>query len=74
MKLSRKERHALTELAKPNGQRNYSGVHGRTIHALERKGLYGFEGKCRWRRVTAAGREELKVPDIFDDLFSEKPQ
>lgn len=69
MKLTRKERHALAELAKPCDQRDYSGVHGHTIHALERKGLYGHEGKRHRKRVTAAGRAELKVPDIFDDLF-----
>ncbi len=71
MKLSHKERHALAEMAKPIGQRDYSTIHGRTIHALERKGLLGIEGSDS-RCVTAAGRAELAVPDVFDDLFKEK--
>jgi len=44
-------------------------VHGHTIHALERKGLYGFEDRRSHKQITAAGHNELKVPDIFDDLF-----
>jgi predicted transcriptional regulator len=72
MKLSQKERRALAELAKPMGQRDYRTIHGHTIHALERKGLYGFEGKSRRKRVTAAGRAELAVPDIFADIFKKK--
>lgn len=71
MKLSHKERHALAEMTKPIGQRDYSTIHGRTIHALERKGLLGLEGSDS-RCVTAAGRAELAVPDVFDDLFKEK--
>jgi hypothetical protein len=74
VRLTHKERRVLAELAKPAGQRDYSGVHGRTIHALERKGLYGFEGKRRQKRVTAAGLTELKIPDVFDDLFSAAPE
>jgi len=71
MKLSHKERHALAEMTKPIGQRDYSTIHGRTIDALERKGLLGLEGSDS-RCVTAAGRAELAVPNVFDDLFEEK--
>ena len=39
VKLTAKERHALAELAKPVGKRNYSRVHGHTIHALRRLSL-----------------------------------
>ena len=69
MKLTAKERHALAELAKPVGRRDYSHVHGRTIHALERKGLFGHNGKPGGA-LTATGRAELAVPNIFDDLFA----
>ena len=70
--MSRKERHALAEMTKPIGQRDYSTSRGRAIHALEHKGLLGREGSDS-RRVTAAGRAELASPDMFDDLFKEKP-
>lgn len=73
MKLTAKERHALAELAKPVGQRDYDHVHGRTIHALERKGLFGVNGKPGGA-LTAAGRAELEVPNIFDGLFDKKPR
>jgi len=73
-RLTAKEHRALTELAKPVGQRDYARVHGRTIHALERKGLFGVNGKPGGA-LTAAGRAELaKVPDIFDDLLDDKAQ
>jgi hypothetical protein len=71
VKLTAKERHALAELAKPAGRRDYSRVHGRTIHALERKGLFGGNGKPGGV-VTPAGRAELTVPDIFADLFAKE--
>jgi hypothetical protein len=70
MKLSHKERHALAEMAKPIGQRDYSTIHWRTIHALERNGLLGLEGSDS-RHVTAAGHAELTVPDVFNRLFKE---
>jgi hypothetical protein len=60
-KLTAKERHALAELAKPVGTRDYSQVHGCTIHALERKGLFGCNGKPGGA-ITPAGRAELVVP------------
>lgn len=72
LKLTHKERRALAELAKPTGQVDYSKIHGVTINALERKGLYGFEGKRRKRRVTAAGRTALAVPNIFDDTSNKE--
>lgn len=71
MKLTSKERRALARMVKPAGQRDYSSIHGRTIHALERKGLLGFEGRSD-RHVTAAGLAELAVPDVFDDLFEKE--
>lgn len=72
-KLTAKERHALRELAKPVGKRDYSRVHGRSIDALERKGLFGCNGKPGGA-LTPAGRAELIVPNIFDDLFGAKEQ
>jgi hypothetical protein len=72
MKLSPKERHALAEMSKPVGQRDHSAIHGRTIHALERKGLLGFDWRTDRRDITSAGRAELEVPGMFDDLFKEK--
>lgn len=71
VKLTAKERHALAELAKPVGTRDYSCVHGHTIHALQRKGLFGSNGKPGGA-VTSAGRAELVVPNIFDDLFAQE--
>jgi hypothetical protein len=71
LKLTAKERYALAELGKPVGQRDYSRVHGRTRHALERKGLFGSNGKPGGS-ITPAGRTELVVPNIFDDLFANK--
>lgn len=75
VKLTAKERHALAELAKPAGTRDYSRVHGRTIHALERKGLFGcrHDGKPGGA-LTPAGHAELIVPNIFDDLFEQKKE
>ena len=70
-KLTAKERHALAELAKPFGKRDYSRVHGHTLHALQRKGLFGSNGKPGGA-ITPAGLAELKVPNIFDDLFKQK--
>ena len=71
VKLTAKERHALAELAKPVGKRDYSGFHGRTIHALQRKGLFGSNGKPGGA-LTPAGHAALIVPDIFEDLFDMK--
>ena len=73
VKLTANERHALAELAKPVGKRDYSRVHGRTRHALERKGLFGSNGKPGGA-ITPAGRAALAVPNIFDDLFEAKEQ
>ena len=67
-KLSPKERHALAEFAKPRGRRAWSSMHGRTIHALERKGLIGI-AIDHVRTITPAGEAELRIPNIFDDLF-----
>lgn len=73
MKLSAKEHRALAVFAKPTGQRHYGNVHGRTIHALERKGLVGYIRGGR--QLTPAGIRELAaVPNIFDDLFEKKEQ
>lgn len=58
VKLTATERHALVELAKPVGRRDYSHVHGRTIHALERKGLFAFNGNPGGA-LTSAGYTEL---------------
>jgi hypothetical protein len=69
IKLSKQERRALKEFGKPRGRRNYHGVHGHTIHSLERKGLIGSD-----HRLTAAGRKELVVPNVFDDLFEARAQ
>ena len=71
VKLTAKERHALAELAKPVGKRDYSRVHGHTIHALQRKGLFGSNGKPGGA-LTPAGHAELVVPNIFEDLFDQK--
>lgn len=67
MKLTATERRSLRAYART---RSWANVHGRTIHALERKGLIGF---IRGRRnITPTGQAELVVPDIFDDLFEKK--
>lgn len=71
VKLTANERRALAELAKPVGQRDYSRVHGNTRDALARKGLFGGNGKPGGA-ITPAGRAELTVPDIFDDLFDKE--
>lgn len=71
VKLTAKERRALAELAKPVGRRDYSRVHGRTRHALERKGLFGSNGKPGGA-LTPAGHDALVVPNIFDDLFAKE--
>jgi hypothetical protein len=71
VKLTTKERRALAELAKPVGQRDYSRVHGHTIHALQRKRLFGSNGKPGGA-LTPAGRAELEVPNIFDNLFAKE--
>jgi hypothetical protein len=68
MNLTANERRALMELAKPVGSRDYSRVHGITRHALERKGLFGSNGKPGGA-ITAAGRAELEIPNIFDNLL-----
>jgi len=67
VKLTANERRGLREYAKT---KSWTSVHGRTIHALERKGLIGM---IRGRRgITPSGRAELAVPNIFDDLFTKK--
>jgi hypothetical protein len=67
VKLTATERRGLRAYARTRSWRN---VHGRTIHALERKGLLGF---IRGRRdITPAGHAALVVPNIFDDLFAKK--
>jgi len=53
--------------ARPSPHRSYAGIHGRTLHALERKGL--IAPSPRGRSLTPTGRAELHVPNIFDDLF-----
>jgi hypothetical protein len=68
VKLTAKERHALAELAKPLDQRDYTHVHGHTIHALQRKRLFRTNSRPGGK-VTPAGRAALVVPNIFDDLF-----
>jgi len=72
VKLTANERRALAELSKPVDKRDYSRVHGHTLHALQRKGLFGSNGKPGGA-VTPAGRAELVVPNIFDDLFAKEP-
>ena len=72
-KLTAKERCALAEFAKPVGKHDYNKLHGRTIHALERKGLIACSDRKPGRQLTAAGRAELVVPDVFDDLFAKEP-
>jgi hypothetical protein len=67
VKLTATERRGLRAYART---RSWTNVHGRTIHALERKGLLGF---IRGRRdITPAGHAALTVPNIFDDLFAKK--
>lgn len=69
VKLTRNERRALAEFKKPFGKVDWDKVHGHTLHALQRKKLIeGGGGRPGWR-LTAAGRAELAVPDIFEDLF-----
>ena len=70
-RLTAKEHRALAELAKPVGKRDYSRVHGHTIHALERKGLFGCNNKPGGA-VTSAGHAELRVPNIFDDVLDRR--
>ena len=70
MRLTRNERRALAEFSKPSGKVDYGKVHGHTLHSLQRKKLIeGRPGNQGGWRLTAAGRAELFVPNIFDDLF-----
>lgn len=73
MRLTANERRALAEFRKPHGEFNWDKVHGRTLHALQRKKLIEDNSGNRpgWG-LTAAGRAALVVPDIFDDLFDTK--
>ena len=72
MRLTKIELRAL-RLFRDQYARAFSRVHGKTIHALERKKLLGGG-----RRLTAAGREALappaSIPNIFDDLFPTKKE
>jgi hypothetical protein len=71
MRLTKKELRAL-RLFRDQYAHAFSRVHGKTIHALERKKLLGGG-----RRLTAAGREALapaSIPNIFDDLFPTKKE
>ena len=58
--------YALAELRKPVSRRDYSKVHGRMIHALDRKGLYGLEGRGfrRWYGRAGSPRHRL-APSIL---------
>jgi hypothetical protein len=64
VRLTPKERRALRIFEKPVDQRDYGDIHGNTIQALERKKLITSS-----HQLTKAGRTELKVPNIFDDVF-----
>ncbi len=62
--LTANERRALAEFAKPKV--DWSKVHGNTRDSLQRKKL------LQGHTLTDAGRAELAVPNIFDDLFDNK--
>lgn len=64
VKLTANERRALAEFAKP--KIDWNKVHGNTRDSLQRKKL--LDG----HKLTTAGRAELVVPNIFDDLFDNK--
>lgn len=69
--LTANERRALAEFKKPKV--DWDKVHGHTLHALERKKLIeGNPGNRPGWCLTAAGRAELAVPNIFDDLFDKE--
>jgi hypothetical protein len=71
VKLTANERRSLAEFAKP--EVDWDKVHGRTLHALQRKKLIeGKPGNQPGWQQTAAGRAALAVPNIFDDLFDQK--
>lgn len=61
-----KELRALRVFERPRGKRSYRNVHANSIHALQRKGLI-----TSTHRLTAVGREALRVPNIFDSLFTD---
>ena len=67
MKLTAKELRAL-RLYRDSPDTAWRFVHGKTRHALERKGLLRVG---RRRRVTPTGHAALAsgIPDIFADLF-----
>lgn len=65
------ERRALTEFQKAEEDVDWSRVHGRTLHSLQRKKLI-MSGKPGWR-LTALGVETLRIPDVFDGMFETSP-
>jgi hypothetical protein len=64
VKLTHKERHALAELAKPVGQRDYSGVHGRTIDARGKRPLTNAQIDAH----LLLDRDQQKTCKILRDL------
>lgn len=70
VKLTANERRALRQFAKP--RIDWDLVHGHTLHSLERKKLVQGRGGAGGWELTAAGRAELEIPDIFADLFERK--
>jgi len=69
VKLTATERRGLRTLAKTG---SVADVNGKTMHALARKGLITGKGPGGGWKVTANGRAEITVPNIFDDLFDKK--
>lgn len=70
MKLTDKERRALREYQKPLSNRDTHSIHANTRHALIRKKLLSRGSHCSLGyQPTKLGHAELKIPDIFDDLF-----
>lgn len=67
MRLTSNERRALAEFK--GHCVDWNKVHGRTLHALQRKKLIEGRGKGGGWRLTPAGRAQLDVPDVFADLF-----
>jgi hypothetical protein len=61
VKLTANERRVLAEFKK--SKIDWAKVHGRTRDALQRKKL------LKGHKLTAAGRAELEIPDVFADLF-----
>jgi hypothetical protein len=65
--LSTKEHRVLDRLAK-TGEIDWGRTHANTVNALKRKGLVDSH-----RDLTDAGRAaRAAVPNIFDDLFTQK--